>query len=722
MIINFKLSLALILSMLICTQTASSQGFNSISSPDGVYVIAVGDAGLMFRSQNGGSSWASYTIPSVDLKSVSTINNDVWIAGSNGKIYKTLKSASPVNEINIGITTSLNSVSFVSENVGYVCGNSGVIYKTVNGGTNWTAANTGIPPTLDLTSISFIDANKGIAGGKEGKVYVTNDGGVQWTAENTGATRNIKDVKYFTDGMAVAGEHGTLIYKVGTGDWTSVNTRIITDINSITGTGITDVHVCGGGGFIRNNRNNNERFYNFEVNPMLGNLVDVHYFDGLTGFAVSSLNNAIIRTTNGGAQWTLTAGATVSYQWQNKLSASGGIGNNLCAHPTDPNTVFCGYGNRVYVSRNRGESWTQIAAATGFGNNMHSFYVSPLDTNVWVAAITGSPDRVIKTTNYGVNWSISYQQNFSNYGQPLEMDQNDPSIFYFAPDGGGFYKSTDNGSTFTEISGNYPFRSPCDILVMWDSSEVIFVGDGVTGSGQAVIFKSTNGGINWTNIRTVASSETPSMTNSVFDQSLIIATEWSGSNIYKSVDYGSSFTISHSTGFSGWASSFCLEDPTLITTGNYGSNSAISLNKGESWVYQGGLSGAGAGMLNPDRGMILTMQTSSLWKLKATYSVLTNVNETQLSNEPGSYELSQNYPNPFNPSTTIKFTLPSAANVSLKVFDQLGRLVNVLSEGYRNAGSYEVDFNASNFTSGVYFYRLTSDGGVDITKKMLLVK
>lgn len=208
---------------------------------------------------------------------------------------------------------------------------------------------------------------------------------------------------------------------------------------------------------------------------------------------------------------------------------------------------------------------------------------------------------MIKTTNYGVNWTISYQQNFSNYGQPLEMDQNNPSVYYFAPDGGGFYKSTDNGSTFTEISGNYAFRSPCDILVMWDSSNVIFVGDGVTGSGQAVIHKSTNGGVNWVAVRTVTSSETPSMTNTVFDRSLIYSTEWSGSNIYKSTDYGSSFSVSHSTGFSGWASSFCLEDPTLVTTGNYGSNSAISLNKGETWIYQGGLSGSGAGMLNPDR-------------------------------------------------------------------------------------------------------------------------
>ena len=719
---KFSLSLAILMSMIFCSQLIYAQGFNSITTPDGVNVIAVGDAGLIFKSQNGGNSWASYTIPSVNFKSVASNNNSVWMSASNGKVYKTLKSNSPVNAVELGLTSSLNAIAFTSETVGYVCGDSGVVYKTINGGSNWTSASTGIPVSVNLTAISFLDELKGIAAGKDGKVYTTVNGGAQWTAEATGATRNIKDVKYFADGMVVTGEYGTLFIKQGTSNWTQVNTRIQTDVNAVSGTSISDVHVCGGGGFIRNNKNNDARFYNFEINPMLGNLVDIHYYNADLGFAVSSLNNAIIRTTNGGVLWTLTAGATVSHQWQLKLSATGGIGNNLSSHPTDPNTVFCGYGNRVYVSRNRGENWTQIATATGMGNNMHSFYVSPLDTNVWVAAITGSPDRVIKTTNYGANWTISYQQNFSNYGQPLEMDQNNPSVYYFAPDGGGFYKSTDNGSTFTEISGNYAFRSPCDILVMWDSSNVVFVGDGVTGSGQAVVFKSTNGGVNWTNVRTVSSSETPSMCNSVFDQSLVIATEWSGSNIYKSTDFGSSFEISHSTGFSGWASGFCAEDPTVIMTGNYGAQSSFSVNKGANWTNLGGLGGAGAGMLVPDRGMLLSMQTSNLYKMKSTYSVLTSISETQISSAvPSGFDLSQNYPNPFNPSTLIKYSLPTEGNVTLKVYDQLGREVSTLSEGFKTAGVYEANFDASRLSSGVYFYKLAASG-FEMTKKMLLVK
>jgi hypothetical protein len=83
--------------------------------------------------------------------------------------------------------------------------------------------------------------------------------------------------------------------------------------------------------------------------------------------------------------------------------------------------------------------------------------------------------------------------------------------------------------------------------------------------------------------------------------------------------------------------------------------------------------------------------------------------------------LAQNYPNPFNPTTTITFAMPSSANVKLSVFDMAGRHVKTLVNGYVNAGSYDVNFNAANLASGVYFYKLTSDN-VNIVKKMVLMK
>jgi hypothetical protein len=89
---------------------------------------------------------------------------------------------------------------------------------------------------------------------------------------------------------------------------------------------------------------------------------------------------------------------------------------------------------------------------------------------------------------------------------------------------------------------------------------------------------------------------------------------------------------------------------------------------------------------------------------------------------PNEYSLSQNYPNPFNPAAKINYKLPITNYVSLKVYDVLGNEVFVLVNEKQNAGSYEVDFDGSNFSSGIYFYKLAVDGNNIDTKRMILLK
>ncbi len=88
---------------------------------------------------------------------------------------------------------------------------------------------------------------------------------------------------------------------------------------------------------------------------------------------------------------------------------------------------------------------------------------------------------------------------------------------------------------------------------------------------------------------------------------------------------------------------------------------------------------------------------------------------------PIEFELSPNYPNPFNPNTTIRFSLPEAAQVKLVVYDMLGQQVAELLREKKDAGFYNVNFNAENLTSGMYVYKLTAGEKVQ-TKKMLLIK
>lgn len=88
---------------------------------------------------------------------------------------------------------------------------------------------------------------------------------------------------------------------------------------------------------------------------------------------------------------------------------------------------------------------------------------------------------------------------------------------------------------------------------------------------------------------------------------------------------------------------------------------------------------------------------------------------------PAKFELAQNYPNPFNPTTSISFTIPQSGNVKLAVYNLLGQEVAVILNEYKEAGSYNIEFDAQNMNSGVYLYKLESNG-LTLTKKMTLLK
>jgi len=92
------------------------------------------------------------------------------------------------------------------------------------------------------------------------------------------------------------------------------------------------------------------------------------------------------------------------------------------------------------------------------------------------------------------------------------------------------------------------------------------------------------------------------------------------------------------------------------------------------------------------------------------------------SNLPKEFALRRNYPNPFNPVTTISYDLPKDVNVSLLVYDVMGREVATLVDEYKSAGTYNITFDAKNLVSGVYFVRLTVDGGQSMVQKVVLMK
>ena len=106
----------------------------------------------------------------------------------------------------------------------------------------------------------------------------------------------------------------------------------------------------------------------------------------------------------------------------------------------------------------------------------------------------------------------------------------------------------------------------------------------------------------------------------------------------------------------------------------------------------------------------------------AIISFITEVQEGNNSSaSPNKYGLQQNYPNPFNPTTKISYSITKHSPITLKVYDTLGHEVKILVQSEQYPGNYEVTFNASDLSSGIYFYQLTTEGWVE-TKKMVVAK
>ncbi len=167
------------------------------------------------------------------------------------------------------------------------------------------------------------------------------------------------------------------------------------------------------------------------------------------------------------------------------------------------------------------------------------------------------------------------------------------------------------------------------------------------------------------------------------------------------------------------------------TTGAEVNNSGFNIERrlaGTSeWNVVGNVSGNGTSNLSHgytyvDRNLVSGKYNYRLKQMDFNgnyeYHFLNNEVEIGL---PSKYDLSQNYPNPFNPSTKINFELANAGNVSIKIFDNLGREVASLVNDYRNAGYYTINFNASNLPSGLYYYRMDAVG-FNKTMKMTLLK
>lgn len=599
--------------------TVSAQGFHAVFSQDGGGAWAVGDGGVAYYTVNGGSTWASMTLGAGTLRDVATVGLRVLVVGDGGKVWRSENLGGAWTSITLPSSPALRGVAMPSALVAYAVGAGGTITKTVDGGVNWTPQTSGV--SVMLNDVRFLDESTGWAVGDAGTVLRTVDGGASWNPVATGATKELFGVDVEGLSVWVVGAGGVARRSADGGStWAPVHLKLDSraDVRQVR-LYDQEVWLAGGGGFVRKSADHGVT-WEYPLHPLQGQISGFAIVNG-RAFACSNRHRVPMRSDDGGATWSLPVGATVNRSWVQKQSVSSARGSTFSLHPYDRNTIYCAVGANIYRSRDGGESWVAFASIPNT-SLINAFLVSPKDTNDFVAAVRGTYKRVVKSTNHGGTWEETKTRDFGDYGIPLEMDPDHPDTVYFGADNDSLYRSVDFGKNWEGWGlkpGNVGFRSPCDIVVVPDSSNIVLLGDGITGAGNGDYFKSVDGGRTFTHKLTVTGSEIPGMAGSRLRRETVFGTNWGSGGVQRSVNLGENWPNVSSIG-SAWGVDIADDDPNFVVFGVYtGGTTYLSLNGGTDFTGIS-LGGSNYGFYLRDRETVLALQSGGIYKLNTTFS------------------------------------------------------------------------------------------------------
>ena len=211
-----------------------------------------------------------------------------------------------------------------------------------------------------------------------------------------------------------------------------------------------------------------------------------------------------------------------AYQWIQKQVGSS-LGGPVDYNLNNSNLVYYGSDNIIYKSTNRGETFTNIGTTVPGATEIKAIIIDDNTPGTFIVAIESSPnDKVYKTTDDGTTWLMTLNEGqMSYYGIPMTQDPTHPNDIYIMVNT-NFKKSTNFGSSWTTIASNFgPNSAPCDIEVFPDTS-IILIGDNGTG-----IFKSTDYGLTWTQ-KYITSGEIPTISVDFTHPGVAWATKWGG--------------------------------------------------------------------------------------------------------------------------------------------------------------------------------------------------
>jgi photosystem II stability/assembly factor-like uncharacterized protein len=728
------------------------------------------DSGV-YKTVNGGLSWFpvnnGITYKGAFCIAIAPSNSNVLYMGtdqngaSNSGLYISTNAGASWTLSNSGIVeTSIGIQSIVvhptNPAIAYMCVFDGLVastngvYKTTNYGATWVNSSNGLTNKNILTLlINPKNSNVLYAGSSfilpastgPSNIFKSFDGGATWNN--------------FSNGLPTNAATGDPIraFSMSTLDTSVILAALFA--NDTAG----GAYLTTNGGALWVKKSNglvplNTTGYLLRacsIRPGTNN----QFFMGMDG-----ITHGVWRSTNGGNSWndfssgallntylvralafktypdtTLYAGLALTtipgmgvyeYTWPTPLSGSwseqsSGLTSLLLSVSAVNDDVawVCGSSGKVIRTTNKGTDWIDVSG--NIPTSLPLCNIFGWDANV--AIVTGSTSTpppgtgfIYTTTNGGINWTMA--NNSSRYGDYIWMT--DANNAYFIGDmlenwTWDLLKSTNGGLNWSTWS-ILPTSNPLGSI----NNGACFFGTQVwfPSTGQNQIVYSSNMGANWTT-QTITLSEIGIICfNNATDG---LAGGSNGSpGMLKTTNSGLNWTTVTSPFPSSPISGICGKQSQYFSCSFWSSTIQYSSNFGANWTLSYTSPGGNFYHITKAR------YGNTIWAIRSNggisyYGPIITGIKPVVSTVPTSYALEQNYPNPFNPVTKINFEIAKQGLVSLKVYNVVGREVITLVNEVKSPGIYSIDFDASELSSGVYFYKISAENYIE-TKKMMLVK
>ncbi len=660
-----------------------------------------------------------------EINAVSVTPSSVF-AGTDAGIYRSTDNGASWKTINSSFT-----VCIVASGSNIFAGTaSGVILSTDNGNT-WSTTSM----TSSVNALALKDTNIFAVGGG---IFRSTNKGVSWKAVDSGLVGNQNSVTNIavSDNKLYACTYAGVCLSTDNGDhWTGLSYQLFTNCVTVNG---STIFAGTPGGMVRstdngtswNDDNNGFPLESSGFRPSILSFAAVgsNTFTGTTsgvflstdyGTSWTAVNNGlpaspsqvfslaardsnlfaatykgVFFSTNNGTSWTSTN--------------VGIIGSEVFSLVGDGSNIFAHTNSSVFASTNNGADWADV------DSTLPSTYIQSFTVDASNVFAVATFNGIFISSNHGKTWD-SINGGIMDTTHPIALVTSGPNLVAATQDHGLFYSSNSGTSWIVSNGGpRYP-RSLSSI----DSN--IFVG------GDNGLFLSTDHGESWAivndtlvDISVFASSGSNIFGGSPLLPSCGLCPPPPPSGLFRSTDNGKSWVLLTS-GIPKASLTFSLAAEGSVIIVAMDQRVYCSTNSGDTWdnVTEGLPDIAVLSLFSNESNVFVGTERAGIWQRPLTE--ITAVKQPISTTMPTAFRLQQNFPNPFNPTTIISYELPADNVVSLEVYDMLGRKVKTLLSERQSAGAHSVTFNASSFSSGVYFYRLTTGNFVE-TKKLILIK